>query len=206
MSLARFSHRILLLIVAAELLASTSLSTVANEPQVRVNSVGFPLRGEKQATIEGVARRFVVVEVASGAEVYRGKPQGLKGNTDLQVADFSELTRPGEYRLVVDGQPSAATFAVANSVFNQPFDLSVRAMYLWRCGTEVHADYAGHTYHYGPCHLDDASTQYVGETGDKHKDGVGGWHDAGDHNKYVINGAVHRRNDARGVGAFHTPT
>jgi endoglucanase len=62
-------------------------------------------------------------------------------------------------------------------------------IYLWRCGTGVSATYRGQTFAHGLCHTNDAWLDFVGG-GHVQKDGLGGWHDAGDYNKYVVNAGI----------------
>ena len=47
----------------------------------------------------------------------------------------------------------------------------------------------GHHYSHAACHLNDAYQDYIGIEGSK-RDGTGGWHDAGDYNKYTVNAGV----------------
>ncbi|HMP83559.1 MAG TPA: glycoside hydrolase family 9 protein, partial [Verrucomicrobiota bacterium] len=53
----------------------------------------------------------------------------------------------------------------------------------------VAGTHQGKTYRQGVCHTNDAWLDYVGAKGVRH-DSTGGWHDAGDYNKYVVNAGV----------------
>src|SRR3712207_7285062 len=54
------------------------------------------------------------------------------------------------------------------------------------CGEAVSATHDGVTYAHAACHTEDAWLDYVGG-GHAKRDATGGWHDAGDYNKYVVN-------------------
>jgi len=62
-------------------------------------------------------------------------------------------------------------------------------MYLWRCGTAVSGDHNGVHFEHKICHTNDGWEDYMGNK-DVQRDGVGGWHDAGDHGKYVVNAGI----------------
>lgn len=87
----------------------------------------------------------------------------------------------------------------------QDFATAMRAFYLWRCGTAVEADYGGDHFATEACHLEDGRTDYVDADAvhlseeelaagaanpSKHRDGTGGWHDAGDFGKYTVNAGI----------------
>jgi endoglucanase len=80
----------------------------------------------------------------------------------------------------------SARFRVADDVYVEAYRVMMLGMYLWRCGAAVSAEYKGETYKHAACHTNDGIIFTSGAT----KNGVGGWHDAGDYNKYVVNSGV----------------
>lgn len=190
------------LLLAALLLPSASQSADnAIEPppgaDLRVNSIGFLPALSKQATAKTNVREFRVlrldgertVEVFSAAAGALIKTVASDTDETLRVLDFSNITTPGRYVIEMDQGIRSAEFTIARDVWNEPFCITARAMYLWRCGTEVNAEWRGVTYHQVACHVDDGWLDQVGG-GHTHRVSIGGWHDAGDYNKYVVNAGL----------------
>ncbi len=84
-------------------------------------------------------------------------------------------------------------FEIGDKVYDAAFRTTMRAFYLWRCGTEVNGIYDGKRYYHAACHTDDAWQDYIkdiNEPTNTRRDGTAGWHDAGDYNKYIVNAGV----------------
>jgi endoglucanase len=166
----------------------------AQAPLVRLNTLGYPPQATKAASILGRGgATFHVVRVADGEIVLEGHASPAVRNDDtredLATVDFSAVREPGEFRIEVDGVGASAPFRVGEDMYREPFQLVTRGMYLWRCGTAVSGEYHGDTFAHGPCHLEDAWLDYARGQHEQRR-AVGGWHDAGDHNKYVGNAGV----------------
>ena len=163
---------------------------------IRVNSIGFLPDAVKCATLLGEAHDFRVLDAATGAAVFAGKVSApvrtapTDTDEEVRVADFSALRTAGRYVLEVDGLGRSAPFAIGPQVWTEPYQVVTRGMYLWRCGVEVKGEWRGHTFHHGPCHLGDGLLDHVGGPAGATKPSTGGWHDAGDYNKYVVNAGV----------------
>jgi endoglucanase len=138
-------------------------------------------------------RPLHVIRVGDGSKAIDGDATGPVENRDtrerLYVADFSALDAPGEYRLEIPGVGRSAPFRIGEGVYREPFVAVTRGMSLWRCGTAVRGTHGGHVFAHAACHTDDAWLDVVLGRHER-ADGVGGWHDAGDYNKYVVNAGV----------------
>ncbi len=159
-------------------------------PAIRLNTIGFLPDHLKRASIASASTDFSVINDTDGSVAFRGKTSGPVHNDDtdeeLYIADFSALTRPGRYRLDVQGVGRSVPFSIGREVYDFAFRTAVRAMHLWRCGTSVKAEHNGIIYSHAACHLDDAWLDLAGGGHTKRKS-LKGWHDAGDYNKYVVN-------------------
>lgn len=108
--------------------------------------------------------RFQVVEVRSGAVAAEGRltfrkpadnpetlhvsdspPVGSFLNADVYEADFSSLTEPGEYVLVVEGIGSSFRFTVGDDVYRAAYRATSRALYHNRSGIELKRPYTEFT-------------------------------------------------------------
>ena len=181
-----------MLLLFCALAANTFNVSAATGAGLRLNTVGYLPRHEKRATLPGPCGEFRVVRASDNSTVLRGRANGpLRENDtgeDLCVADFTALREPGLYRLEA-GAARSAPFRVGRGVYVEAFKAAVRAMHLWRCGAAVRLEHAGSVYTHAACHLEDARLDFVGAHGAR-RDAAGGWHDAGDYNKYVVNAGV----------------
>jgi endoglucanase len=181
--------------------------------RVRVNQVGYLPSGPKRATLVSdseAALPFRLLD-ASGATAFEGTsvPRGLDPSAGVKVhtLDFTATTATGAgFTLSVDGQTSYP-FDIRADLYA---DLVVDAMsyfYPVRSGIAIDAAIAGDGYgrpagHIGvapnkgdnavSCQSAEVSQALYGEpwTCDYTLDVSGGWYDAGDHGKYVVNGGI----------------
>jgi len=162
-------------------------------PVIRLNTLGYLPDATKRATVAAPCTHFEVVRVSTGVRAFEGRISGPATNVDtrelLYAADFSSLNEEGVYRVQVPGVGASAPFRIATDVYRGAFGTVSRGMYLWRCGCRVSGALGENRFTHEACHTNDASLRFVGE-GDGRKNGVGGWHDAGDYNKYVVNAGV----------------
>ena len=101
--------------------------------------------------------------------------------------DFSPLAAPGRYRLFSPALGDTSyEFRLAPDVYDGVLRAALRTFYLQRCGTARPARYAGAWADGEACHRSDASAGPAeGQADHGRRDLAGGWHDAGDYNKYV---------------------
>lgn len=184
--------RITLLLLGLGLLG-TRTGWAETAPSIRLNTLGYLPDAPKKATVLTSAKAFAVVRAADGQVALQGEVSAVihdpDTNEEIATIDFSKLSAPGDYRIKIDGAADSPVFRVSTEVYREPFVVVTRAMYLWRCGVAVEGEWNGRHYHHAACHLDDAWLDFA--TGEHEKKAsTGGWHDAGDYNKYVVNAGI----------------
>lgn len=182
------------LALTAWLTALALNSTAAADADIRLNSIGYlPERAKLASILSQDAETFSIRRAADSSVAYSGKLSQAKRNEDteeaVRLADFSGLTEEGAYYLALEDGSHSAPFRIGPEVYNKSLRLNLIGFYGQRCGHAVSFEHDGETFSYEACHLDDGYLDfYPGEEG--RKNGVGGWHDAGDYGKYIVNSGV----------------
>ncbi|MFE1440401.1 glycoside hydrolase family 9 protein [Streptomyces sp. NPDC058739] len=170
-------------------------------PRVRVNQAGYLPAGPKNATLvtEATARLPWELKDAAGAVVARGwtVPRGTDASSGQNVhsIDFGAYRRAGsDLTLVADGQASRP-FDLGTAAYRQLRTDALKYYYTQRSGIEIRDDlrpgYARPAGHVGTA-PNQGDTEVPCQPGvcDYTLDVRGGWYDAGDHGKYVVNGGI----------------
>ncbi|HEY6952307.1 MAG TPA: glycoside hydrolase family 9 protein [Bacteroidota bacterium] len=158
---------------------------------VYVDQAGYRTHDPKIAYIkEPQNGAFEIIDVSTTKSVYKGTIRAI-GNRDDATGDvtysldFSNFTRPGRYQLWLPGASYvSAEFSIENDVYRDVAVTSLQSFYFQRCGTEVGN---GTLWEHPPCHTNNA---FYFSDPSKSRDVTGGWHDAGDYNKFVPTTAV----------------
>lgn len=170
------------------------VATACNRPDgpyIAVNLQGYHPDHEKQALlVNAEPDSFEVIRTSDDHVVYSGLPVEMRGpdrasGDSVAVLDFSPLRAADTYylRSTVHPEIRSAPFRIADDLYEEVTRTVLKSFYYHRCGTDVHRSEWG----YDICHLDDAP--YYSDP-ERRKDVQGGWHDAGDYNKFVTNTAL----------------
>lgn len=173
-----------------------------NPNPLRVNQVGYAPADSKTAAVELGAdsntaatpyKTFTLTDEATGKRVWKGKAvrtavSPWSGKTRA-IIDFSSVTKPGTY--VLKGGDATQRVVIAERPYHDLAIASVKAFYLQRMSEPILAEYAGE-YARPAAHMDDhvlvhPSAASASRPADTVLSCPGGWYDAGDYNKYIVN-------------------
>ena len=165
--------------------------------EIRINQVGFAPQQEKTATIDvctpDAAPCFVSILSETGDTVWTGIASTTMLNSvsgkPRQIVDFSALSTPGIYTLYANG------LSVPVTITSRPYRFltrqALRAFYHQRSAipieepfAEGYARAAGHPDNHVLVHPSAATDERPANTVIT---SPGGWYDAGDYNKYIVN-------------------
>ncbi len=165
---------------------------------VLVNQLGYLPGMVKLATVrtsENTPRTWRLLDSA-GKEVLSGQTQvagtdELAGDT-VHVVDFTAFTQTGRGFTLVVGQDASHPFDVAPDLYRRLKHDALAFFFHNRSGMEIAMPYAGKPEWARPAgHLSDKSVPCAPDAGcDYRLDVAGGWYDAGDHGKYVVNAGI----------------
>ena len=165
---------------------------------VRVNQVGYLPGFAKIATVATKATGPVEWQLLDKGGKVRAsgktRPFGedKSSGESVQQIDFSSFNAPGKgYKLKVGpGKAESLPFEIGPDVYKRMKHDALAFFYLQRSGVPIKMPYAGSKAYERPAgHTGDKSVPCSKEAKcDYSLDVSGGWYDAGDHGKYLVNG------------------
>lgn len=159
------------------------------QPFIAVDLVGYNVDDPKQAFLVNTeSETFEIVNAAGNEVVYSGEisdslAEDSSSGDQISVINFSKFNNTGKYFIRTRGvsEIKSLPFTIGQNLYKEVTLKTIESYYYARCGTAVNN---GEPWKHSVCHLDDAvffsnPNQYMNVTG--------GWHDAGDYNKFSIN-------------------
>ena len=194
---------VLALLVATMFAADSASGQQAAAPAVgpiRMSQIGFLPSAPKSAVVVGVnATTFAIVGAERGDTVLRGaltppKSWELSGETNVRRADFSRLTRPGRYRLIVPGAATPVEFEIGTTRMRELAAATLKGFYYQRTAVPLEPQHAGR-WARAAGHPDTVVLVHPSAASPARPAGTRissplGWYDAGDYNKYVVNSGI----------------
>jgi endoglucanase len=177
-------------------LISFSVFAAAPTTDIRVDQAGYPTGLPKVAFVASktgtTAQKFQLRSAAGDKVVLEGELSAAADDPDsgdkVHAADFSKFDKPGRYYIDVENVGRSWTFSIARDVYTRAYYLAMRSYYGQRCGTAVDMGPEFPGFKHDACHLQGAYHASSGKSGPKQA--TGGWHDAGDYGRYVVNSGI----------------
>eukprot|EP00903_Cladosiphon_okamuranus_P004254 g4252.t1 len=165
---------------------------------IKLNQLGFYPGAGKVAVVPDVSAASFSVVSEAGVEVFQGALENAQSwvfsGESIKLADFSGFTDPGSYRIRVEGVDDSDAFVIAEQVHAGLSQAALKSYYFNRSGTELTAEYAG-DWARPAAHLDTQIEAHSSAASASRPEGTmisgaGGWYDAGDFNKYIVNSGI----------------
>lgn len=171
---------------------------------ILTNQLGYFPQMNKKATLLSDSTSPVKFELkdSGGQTVYEGEsePKGLDADSidNVHELDFSDYDQQGTYYIEAEDGAKSREFQIGNGeMYSYMLYDSLNYFYQNRSGIDIESQYiiSGDSSSLARAagHPSDVATieqtwGYSGSSGTQ--DVTGGWYDAGDHGKYVVNGGI----------------
>jgi len=166
---------------------------------ILLDQVGYTPEASKIALVRADRVKFQVMDSQTGKVVFEGKTSEWKewkySGDKVSLADFTSFKTPGKYRLYLPVlKASSFDFTIGEGVYNSLVKASVKAFYYNRNSFEITTEY-GTKWARAAGHPDTEVIVHESAVSKERPAGTkisspGGWYDAGDYGKYIVNSSV----------------
>jgi endoglucanase len=192
----RFSIILLTILLTALSIVSYGQSTGS----IRLNQLGFYPDASKIAVVTGEvsSNQFYVLRLPSHDTIYKAMLEDTVSSrwssAITRIARFSSVKKPGNYIIYLPGAGNSYPFTISKDALHQAAVASLKGYYYERLSMPLEAPYAG-KWARPAGRPDNKVLIHPSAASDKRPPGTiistpGGWFDAGDYNKYIVNSGI----------------
>lgn len=168
--------------------------------RIKVNQLGYYTSAPKISVVTGStdAQTFYVTSTNIRDTLFTGKlseeKQSANSTTKTKIADFSSLQKKGSFFVLIPGVGHSYVFNIGSNANRAAAVAALKGYYYQRVSVPLEEKYAG-KWHRSAGHPDTAVYIHPSAASRERPAGTkistpGGWYDAGDYNKYVVNSGI----------------
>ncbi|WP_342330802.1 glycoside hydrolase family 9 protein [Pedobacter sp. FW305-3-2-15-E-R2A2] len=180
--------------------STEALAQKTENQQIFFDQSGFYPALDKSVLLTGAVPggSFELIALPGRQSVYTGslseqKSTGYSG-IKTRIADFSSFQQPGTYLIRIPGIGESSAFPIGDDVHQDLAGAALKGFYYQRASSALDKNYAGKWYR-ASGHPDTAvqihpSAVSKNRQANSRINVAGGWYDAGDYNKYIVNSGI----------------
>ena len=188
-------------VIGIALLFSINACAQPGNGGIQLSQVGFYPSAKKIAvvTAKTESNSFFIIEANPRADtVFLGtlsaEKKSLNSSITTKIADFSAFKEKGTFVVCVPGEPNSYPFTIKDKVYHNASVAVLKAFYFIRSNERLPQQFAG-KWTRPAGHPDKEVLIHPSAASSKRIAGSvisspGGWYDAGDYNKYIVNSGI----------------